>query len=383
MRADLTIRKSQRRKDMRVFSVIIASSLLLFGLPLVGVRLTGHPLALYLEFPPLTRYVTHAPFSWWMFTFFALLIGGALAPLALRVAWSRSPVASTARPRGFPWWGWAGLGVGAVAWLLAWTRFAWFTPWQTYTFTPLWLAYVVVVNALTTWRTGHCTLVDRPRHVLLLFPVSALFWWYFEYLNRFVQNWSYLRIESFSPWQYVWYATLPFSTVLPAVLGTYELLQSFPRLSAGLDHYLPIRVRQPRWLGWVVLSLGSAGLVGMSVWPDYCYPVVWIGPLLILTAWQTLLGMPTIFVPVQRGDWRSIWLWALAALVCGGFWEMWNAYSLAKWVYAIPFVNHFHVFEMPLLGYGGYLPFGLECAAVVALLPATVSAAKAAKGMRR
>jgi hypothetical protein len=38
---------------------------------------------------------------------------------------------------------------------------------------------------------------------------------------------------------------------------------------------------------------------------------------------------------------------------------------------------------MPLLGYGGYLPFGLECAAVVALLPATVSAAKAAKGMRR
>jgi hypothetical protein len=366
---------------MRVFSVILASSLLLLGLPLVGVSLTGHPLALYLEFPPLTRYVIHAPFSWWRFAFFALVISGALAPLALRVAWSRSPVASTARPHRFPWWGWAGLGVGAVAWLLAWTRFAWFAPWQTYTFTPLWLAYVVVVNALTTWRTGHCALVDRPRHVLLLFPVSALFWWYFEYLNRFVQNWSYLRIESFSPWQYVWYATLPFSTVLPAVLGTYELLQSFPRLSAGLDHYLPIRVRRPRRLGGGVLGIGSIGLVGMTVWPDYCYPVVWIGPLLILTAWQTLLGMPTIFAPVQRGDWRSIWLWTLAALVCGGFWEMWNAYSLAKWVYAIPFVNRFHLFEMPLLGYGGYLPFGLECAAVVALLPATVSAAQAAKRM--
>jgi hypothetical protein len=25
-------------------------------------------------------------------------------------------------------------------------------------------------------------------------------------------------------------------------------------------------------------------------------------------------------------------------------------------------VQHFHVFEMPLLGYAGYLPFGLECA---------------------
>jgi len=121
----------------------------------------------------------------------------------------------------------------------------------------------------------------------------------------------------------------------------------------------------------------------MSVWPDYLYPVVWIAPLLILTAWQTLLGRPTIFAPVQHGDWRSIWLWALAALICGGFWEMWNTCSLAKWVYAVPFVNRFHLFEMPLLGYGGYLPFGLECAAVVALLSSTAEAAQGMYQQRR
>lgn len=62
---------------------------------------------------------------------------------------------------------------------------------------------------LTTWRTGRCVLVDRPRDVLLLFPVSTLFWWHVEYLNRFAQNWSYVGIESFGPWPYVWYATLP------------------------------------------------------------------------------------------------------------------------------------------------------------------------------
>jgi len=77
----------------------------------------------------------------------------------------------------------------------------------------------LVVNALTTWRTGRCSLMDRPRDVLLLFPVSALFWWYFEYLNRFVQNWSYVGIDAFGPWQYVWYVTLPFSTVLPTCLA--------------------------------------------------------------------------------------------------------------------------------------------------------------------
>jgi hypothetical protein len=43
---------------------------------------------------------------------------------------------------------------------------------------------------------------------------------------------------------------------------------------------------------------------------------------------------------------------------------MWNFYSLAKWKYSIPFVERFHLFEMPILGYAGYLPFGLECAQV-------------------
>jgi hypothetical protein len=108
--------------------------------------------------------------------------------------------------------------------------------------------------------------------------------------------------------------------------------------------------------------------MGIGLWPDYYFLLLWIAPLFILTACQALLKLPTIFAPLYRGDWRQVWLWALAALVCGGFWEMWNFYSLAKWVYAVPFVDRFHVFEMPLLGYGGYLPFGLECAAFVQLL---------------
>jgi hypothetical protein len=39
---------------------------------------------------------------------------------------------------------------------------------------------------------------------------------------------------------------------------------------------------------------------------------------------------------------------------------------LAKWVYAVPYVQRFHVWEMPLVGFAGYLPFGVECAAVTA-----------------
>jgi len=54
---------------------------------------------------------------------------------------------------------------------------------------------------------------------------------------------------------------------------------------------------------------------------------------------------------------------ALAALICGFFWELWNIGSLARWHYAIPFVDRYPLFAMPLLGYGGYLPFGLICLA--------------------
>jgi hypothetical protein len=45
---------------------------------------------------------------------------------------------------------------------------------------------------------------------------------------------------------------------------------------------------------------------------------------------------------------------------------MWNYYSQAKWIYTVPYVNRFKIFEMPILGYAGYLPFGLECAVVAA-----------------
>lgn len=50
----------------------------------------------------------------------------------------------------------------------------------------------------------------------------------------------------------------------------------------------------------------------------------------------------------------------LGCLICGFFWEMWNYYAYPKWIYQIPGVDFIHVFEMPLLGYLGYIPFSFE-----------------------
>ena len=80
-------------------------------------------------------------------------------------------------------------------------------------------------------------MLHRPRYFLSLFPLSAGFWWFFEYLNRFVQNWHYLGAAELSPLEYFVRATIPFSTVLPAVIGTAELLTTFPILCAGLEQW--------------------------------------------------------------------------------------------------------------------------------------------------
>ena len=75
-------------------------------------------------------------------------------------------------------------------------------------------------------------------------------------------------------------------------------------------------------------------------------------------------GEATVFDDLGCGDWRTIVRLSLAAVICGCFWEMWNMHSLARWVYDVPYVGRFKIFEMPLLGYAGYGPFGWECAAV-------------------
>jgi hypothetical protein len=345
--------------------VAATGAALLVGLPLAGVLLAERPLADYLEFPPLTQYVRHSGFSLPVFLGLATLIAAVVGPFLWRVsvAWRRAPRAS-APARAFPWWGWAALAFGATAWLLAWTRFAWFAPCQRFTFSPLWFAYILVVNALIYRRTGRSMLTHEPRRLASLFAASAAFWWYFEYLNRFVQNWHYEHTDGLSAVQYFWFATLPFATVLPAVMGTVEWLETMPRSATGLERAWVVRVRHPRRAAAIALTACGAGLAGIGVWPDLLFPLLWVSPLVVIVALRTLCGFPTLLHDLAGGDWRRVFRLALAALICGFFWEMWNWQSLARWVYSVPFVNRFHVFEMPILGYAGYLPFGVECAVI-------------------
>ncbi|MDH4154376.1 MAG: hypothetical protein OEV01_11380 [Nitrospira sp.] len=357
--------------------IISISLVLVLGLPLLGVLWVGGPLGRYLEFPPRTNYVQHEPFSWPVFIALSIATALAVGPILLRVVSTNFRLSSLiTQPSAlnpphscssFPWWGWLSLVWTGLWWGIAWTRFPGLSVFQEQTFTPLWLGYIMIVNAVTFSRTGQCMMFHRPRYFLSLFPFSAVLWWTFEYLNRFVQNWYYIGVAELSSIEYLIRATIPFSTVLPAVLGTAELLTSYPSVSAGLDQYKQIYFLQEKRTSWLLLTVACFGLLGIGWWPNYLFPLVWVGPLLLVVSLQRLAGRTTVLSPLVHGDWRGIWVLAFAALVCGFFWELWNWKSLAHWEYAIPFVHRFQLFEMPLLGYAGYLPFGLECAVIAEL----------------
>ncbi len=349
-------------------SVLVAlTALTLLGAPLAGAWLAGQPLAPYLALPPRPGQIAAPGFSWIAFWLMAGLVIAALAPLLWRLATTPRPAPHPAR-HAFPSWGYAALVFLAASWLLAWTRFSWFESAQQHTFTPLWLGYIFTVNALTVRRKGNSIATRAPWRFAALFLFSALFWWFFEYLNRFVGNWRYVGIDDFGALEYTLFASAAYSTVLPAVASTAEFFGTFSRLDAAFADWLSVRFRRAKPTAAILLIITTLSLAGLAVYPQHLYPLVWISPVLVIVSLQALAGLDTVLAPLAHGDWRGFVAWSAAALTCGFFWEMWNFGSLAQWQYSIPHVEAFRLFEMPLLGYAGYLPFGIECAAIAALV---------------
>ncbi|MEE8153036.1 MAG: hypothetical protein V3T76_08385 [candidate division NC10 bacterium] len=260
------------------------------------------------------------------------------------------------------WHGWIGWLLVGVSWPLNWLL----PGLRTHVlFFPLWLGYTLIVDALVLRRTGSSLLTRSPRDFGLLFVISAPAWWLFEVINWRTGNWQYLGGELFSNVEYFVLASVSFSTVIPAVLSTAQLMGSFgwierfargPRISAT-----------PR-VCWGLFLSGCAMLGLVLAWPRYFYPLVWASLFCLLEPMNVWLGKRSILTRLHYGDWRTVIALCMGTLTCGFFWEMWNYFSYPKWIYHVPFANFWHLFEMPLLGYLGYLPFGLELYVLVHLV---------------
>ncbi len=237
-------------------------------------------------------------------------------------------------------------------------------------FFPLWLGYCLTVDGLVFIRKGHSMLTRNRRAYIGLYLVSAPAWWLFEALNLRTHNWIYDGREYFSFGVYFLLASISFSTVMPAVFGTAELFSTFKWLKKL--HSGPVVKPTRRTLisffiaGWVMLAL-------LMIGPRYFFPFLWMSLYFIFAPVNVWLGNRSLLNNTKRGDWRPVLALWFGVITCAFFWEMWNFYAYPKWIYFVPFVDFLHVFEMPLLGYGGYLPFSLELFAlyhlVIGLLP--------------
>jgi hypothetical protein len=258
--------------------------------------------------------------------------------------------------------GWLGVGLIAIFWPLNWVLIGPRTHWG---FFPLWLGYCLVVDALVYMRKGTSLFTRSWQKYISLFLMSAPVWWLFEAINWRLQNWEYLGAEFFQPLEFFVWATLSFTTVVPAVFGTAELVSTLgflQRLGRG-----PVIQPDPRTTrlffaaGWVMLAL-------MWAWPKLFFPFIWISIYFILEPINVWMGNRSLAESTRNGNWRPILaLWA-GVLITAFFWEMWNYFAYPKWIYHVPWANCCHIFEMPLLGYGGYLPFALELYATYHLL---------------
>jgi hypothetical protein len=247
-----------------------------------------------------------------------------------------------------------GLALVAFFWFASWTHLGVFGE---YAFFPLWLGYILTVDALVAMRQGTSLLLRAPRELLALFALSAPVWWIFEFHNYFLLNWHYLGPRELSFWEMVIIGTLDFSTVMPAVFETRELISTFAWVERWQNRARLAFTPRHAWIAMYVAVFLFAGVLFL---PRYFFPFTWIWLFLFVDALNFLRGRASLLEQATRGDWRNIVTLALAGIVCGFFWEMWNIFALPKWYYTVPFFNFAHIFEMPLLGYGGYVPFAWE-----------------------
>ena len=258
----------------------------------------------------------------------------------------------------FPLRGWIGIILISVFWFLNWDLEGLRT---NLLFFPLWLGYILTIDAFVFYRKSSSLMSRSKKKFISLFFISAPAWWLFELINAKTQNWFYDGKQFFTNTEYAVLATISFSTVMPAVFSTAELVSTFKWVKKLHNRKPVISIDFPDIKFFMV---GIIMLILIILFPTYFYYFEWLAVYFILESINYRFNNRTLLGYLFKGNWQIIISLSLGTLTCGFFWEMWNFYSYPKWIYNTPMVNFLHVFEMPLLGYTGYIPFSWELFAI-------------------
>ncbi|HEY2932556.1 MAG TPA: hypothetical protein VGK99_12500 [Acidobacteriota bacterium] len=258
--------------------------------------------------------------------------------------------------------------LASIAWLVSfWLMLNRTEPFYTHFYSIAWWCYILLLASLNEIRAAESSfrfpsLFRAPFAYCLLVLFSAAFWFVFELYNVRLHNWIYRGVPMERAVRWPGYF-ISFGTVLPGVFETVRWLEGRFQ-GAGRDESRQAGKPQVPWKPHYARIAVIGGIVMMIlplVYPALFFPVVWGGLVFILDPWMERLGETNLVANLFFGNRRTPVLLLASGLICGFFWEFWNYWAGAKWVYSLPYLQFPRIFEMPLAGYLGFPPFTMEC----------------------
>ena len=240
--------------------------------------------------------------------------------------------------------------------------FASIEPFHTWHTPVAWTGYILCVDGLVWKRRGHSWLSDSHAEFFFLTFISIPLWVVFELYNKYaIHNWHYLGLPESVLVRYFGYAW-SFATIWPAIFETGDLVSSLrDRRAPEGRAELPGRHRLGP-LGWLSVAAGAAMLIVPCLYPSqYLAAPVFLGFAFLLDPLNASAGVDSILGDAREGRYSRLINLLIAGLICGVAWEFFNYWAGGKWKYTVPIFPELRIFEMPLLGYGGFPAFAVEC----------------------
>lgn len=238
-------------------------------------------------------------------------------------------------------------------------------PFVTWYYPIAWYGLILFLDSIRT-VCGHESLIfHRPFKFAALCFWSAVIWFLFEAFNFRLANWYYVFVSDDRVVRFIG-SWLSFGTVLPALFLIEQLLDDL-----GLFKKLRIRsIALSRARLFWCAAAGTLCLLLPMLWPRFAFPLIWIfGFLLPLPLFARRMD-GTWVDDLMAGQAGRVARILLAGLFCGVIWEFLNYFAVIRWIYTVPFLEELKFFEMPPLGFLGFLPFALECVVLYGVLAA-------------
>ncbi len=225
-------------------------------------------------------------------------------------------------------------------------------PFEKFHFIIIWIGYILFADYLVFKIKGKSWINNNSFAIIGMFIISIPFWKMFEYINIRVNNWKYIGVEYFGAYNDL-FAVLAFSTVVPAFFITLSFF------TKDFSSSLPKDKMSKGGFVFTIL-LGILMFIGLLVFPKYLFAIEWIFIFLIIDGINFRNKRESVLYMFKTKKWKLINQIIFSSLIMGFLWEFWNYWATTKWIYIVPFVDHFKIFEMPILGYLGYIPFGFS-----------------------